>query len=64
MKKEKIVAIPAALLMTALLAFPAMASEKIEEVTIDINAVLTDSDDVYKRQIMIRAALAEDEENN
>ena len=42
MKKEKIVAIPAALLMTALLAFPAMASEKIEEVTIDINAVLTD----------------------
>ena len=46
MKKEKIVAIPAALLMTALLAFPAMASEKIEEVTIDINAVLTDSDNL------------------
>ena len=46
MKKEKIVAIPAALLMTALLAFPAMASEKIEEVTIDISAVLTDSDNL------------------
>ena len=46
MKKEKIVAIPAALLMIALLAFPAMASEKIEEVTIDINAVLTDSDNL------------------
>ena len=46
MKKEKIVAIPAALFMTALLAFPAMASEKIEEVTIDINAVLTDSDNL------------------
>ena len=46
MKKEKIVAIPAALLMTALLAFPAMASEKIEEVTIVINAVLSDSDNL------------------
>ena len=32
--------------MTAMLAFPAMASEKIEEVTIDINAVLTDSDNL------------------
>lgn len=32
--------------MTAMLAFPVMASEKIEEVTIDISAVLTDSDNL------------------
>ena len=46
MKKEKMIFVPAAFLMTAMLAFPAMASEKIEEVTIDINAVLTDSDNL------------------
>ena len=46
MKKEKMILVPAAFLMTAMLAFPAMASEKIEEVTIDISAVLTDSDNL------------------
>lgn len=46
MKKERMIFVPAAFLMTAMLAFPAMASEKIEEVTIDINAVLTDSDNL------------------
>ena len=46
MKKEKMIFVPAAFLMTAMLAFPAMASEKIEEVTIDINAVLTASDNL------------------
>ncbi len=46
MKKERMILVPAAILMTAMLAFPAMASEKIEEVTIDINAVLTDSDNL------------------
>ena len=46
MKKEKMILVPAAFLMTAMLAFPVMASEKIEEVTIDISAVLTDSDNL------------------
>ena len=46
MKKEKMIFVPAAFLMTAMLAFPAMAAEKIEEVTIDINAVLTASDNL------------------
>ena len=46
MKKEKMILVPAAFLMTAMLAFPDMASEKIEEVTIDISAVLTDSDNL------------------
>ena len=32
MKKEKMILVPAAFLMTAMLAFPVMASEKIEEV--------------------------------
>ena len=32
MKKERMIFVPAAFLMTAMLAFPAMASEKIEEV--------------------------------
>ena len=46
MKKEKMILVPAAFLMTAMLAFPVMASERIEEVTIDISAVLTDSDNL------------------
>lgn len=46
MKKERMILVPAAFLMTAMLAFPAMASEKIEEVTIDISAILTDSDNL------------------
>ena len=46
MKKKKMIFVPAVFLMTAMLAFPAMAAEKIEEVTIDINAVLTASDNL------------------
>ena len=46
MKKEKIILVPATLLMTAMLAFPGMAAEKITELTIDINAVLTSSDNL------------------
>ncbi len=46
MQKEKMIIVPAALLMTAMLAFPALASEKITDVTIDITAVLTDSDNL------------------
>ncbi len=46
MQKERMIIVPAALLMTAMLAFPALASEKITDVTIDITAVLTDSDNL------------------
>lgn len=46
MRKENIILVPAAVLMTAMLAFPGMAAEKIQEVTIDISAVLASSDDL------------------
>ena len=38
MKKEKMILVPAAFLMTAMLAFPVMASERIEEVTISVQS--------------------------